>query len=59
MRSIPFASTRNSAGPSCSIWGRATETFEAAREIINCYHITFVKGPFARRGRSTPIDGLR
>ena len=26
----------------------AVETFEAAREIINCYHITFVKGHFAR-----------
>ena len=24
--------------------GGAAETFEAAREIINCYHITFVKG---------------
>ena len=23
-------------------------TFEAAREIINCYHITFVKGHFPR-----------
>jgi cyclopropane-fatty-acyl-phospholipid synthase len=28
--------------------GGAAETFEAAREIINCYHITFVKGHFAR-----------
>ena len=27
--------------------GGAAETFEAAREIINCYHITFVKGHFA------------
>jgi cyclopropane-fatty-acyl-phospholipid synthase len=35
--------------------GGAAETFEAAREIINCYHITFVKGHFAYRGRSTPI----
>lgn len=26
--------------------GGAAETFEAAREIINCYHITFVKGHF-------------
>lgn len=26
----------------------AAETFEAAREIINCYHVTFVKGHFAR-----------
>ena len=25
----------------------AVETFEAASEIINCYHITFVKGHFA------------
>ena len=25
----------------------AAETFTAAREIINCYHITFVKGHFA------------
>jgi cyclopropane-fatty-acyl-phospholipid synthase len=29
--------------------GGAAETFEAAREIINCYQITFVKGQFARR----------
>jgi cyclopropane-fatty-acyl-phospholipid synthase len=39
--------------------GGAIETFEAAREIINCYHITFVKGHFARRGRSTPIERVR
>ncbi|HWR87839.1 MAG TPA: class I SAM-dependent methyltransferase [Acidiferrobacterales bacterium] len=39
--------------------GGASETFAAAREIINCYHITFVKGHFARRGRSTPIDCIR
>jgi len=39
--------------------GGAAETFEAAREIINCYHITFVKGHFARRGRSVPLDRLR
>jgi hypothetical protein len=26
--------------------GGAAETFEAAREIINCYHITFIKGHF-------------
>jgi cyclopropane-fatty-acyl-phospholipid synthase len=26
--------------------GGAAETFEAAREIINCYHITFLKGHF-------------
>jgi cyclopropane-fatty-acyl-phospholipid synthase len=37
----------------------AAETFEAAREIINCYHITFVKGHFARRGPSAPIDRMR
>jgi cyclopropane-fatty-acyl-phospholipid synthase len=37
----------------------AAETFEAAREIINCYHITFVKGHFPGKGRSTPIDRLR
>jgi cyclopropane-fatty-acyl-phospholipid synthase len=24
--------------------GGAAETFEAAQEIINCYHVTFVKG---------------
>ena len=34
----------------------ATETFEAAREIINCYHITFVKGHFARKGRPALLD---
>ena len=39
--------------------GGAAETFEAAREIINCYHITFVKGHFVRRGRSLPFGGLR
>ena len=39
--------------------GGAAETFEAAQEIINCYHLTFVKGHFARRGRSAPIDRLR
>jgi cyclopropane-fatty-acyl-phospholipid synthase len=27
--------------------GGAAETFEAAREIINCYQVTFVKGHFA------------
>lgn len=27
--------------------GGAAETFEAAREIIHCYHITFVNGHFA------------
>ena len=39
--------------------GGAAETFEAAREIINCYHVTFVKGHFARRGQSMPVDRLR
>lgn len=39
--------------------GGAAETFEAEREIINCYHVTFVKGHFARRGRSVPLDHLR
>jgi cyclopropane-fatty-acyl-phospholipid synthase len=39
--------------------GGAAETFEAAREIINCYHITFVQGHFTRRGRSAPMDRLR
>ena len=38
--------------------GGAAETFEAAREIINCYHITFVRGHFARPGRSVPLDRL-
>jgi cyclopropane fatty-acyl-phospholipid synthase-like methyltransferase len=28
--------------------GGAAETFEAAREIINCFHITFVKRHLAR-----------
>ena len=32
--------------------GGAAETFEAAREIINCFHITFVKGHFSRRDRA-------
>ena len=32
--------------------GGSAETLEAAREIINCYHITFVKGHFARGGRA-------
>lgn len=34
--------------------GGAAETFEAAREIINCFHITFVKGHLAREGWSMP-----
>jgi len=38
--------------------GGAAETFEAAREVINCYHITFVKGHFARSGHSTTLDRL-
>lgn len=38
--------------------GGAAETFEAAREVINCYHVTFVKGHFARSGRSPPSDRL-
>jgi hypothetical protein len=37
----------------------AAEALGAAREIINCYHITFVKGRFARRGPSAPIDRMR
>ena len=33
----------------------AAETFEAAREIINCYHVTFVKGHSADAvARSAP-----
>jgi cyclopropane-fatty-acyl-phospholipid synthase len=39
--------------------GGAAETFEAAREIINCYQITFVKGHFGRRGPTTPLEMLR
>jgi hypothetical protein len=49
---IRRATTRNSLGG-------AAETFEAAREIINCYHVTFVKGHIAHRGQSAPIDRLR
>ncbi len=30
--------------------GGAAETFKAAQEKINCYHITFVKGHFGRQG---------
>lgn len=37
----------------------AAETFEAAREVINCYHITFVKGHFPGKSRSTPVDRER
>jgi cyclopropane-fatty-acyl-phospholipid synthase len=35
--------------------GGAAETFEAAREIINCFHITFTKGHFMRRGGEKPL----
>ena len=38
--------------------GGAAETFEAACEIINCYHITFVKEHFGRGGPSIPLDRL-
>ena len=38
--------------------GGAVETFEATREIINCFHVTFVKGHFSRTGRSVPLDRL-
>ena len=38
--------------------GGAADTFEAVRESINCYHVTFVKGHFARSGRSPPGDHL-
>lgn len=34
--------------------GGAAETFEAAREIIDCFQITFVKGHFTRTGRGAP-----
>jgi len=37
----------------------AAETFEAASEIINCYHITFVKGHFPGKSRATPVDRVR
>jgi cyclopropane-fatty-acyl-phospholipid synthase len=36
--------------------GGAAETFEAAREVINCYHSTFVKGHFAHSGPSKLFD---
>jgi cyclopropane-fatty-acyl-phospholipid synthase len=39
--------------------GGASETFEASREIINCFHITFAKGHFSRSGSSVPLDVLR
>ena len=35
----------------------AVETFAAAREIINCYHITFVKGRFAQFPPPAPRRG--
>jgi hypothetical protein len=38
--------------------GGSAETFEATRKIINCYHVTFVKGHFAHPGRSVPLDRL-
>jgi cyclopropane-fatty-acyl-phospholipid synthase len=38
--------------------GGAAETFEAAREVINCFHITFVKGHFARSGHASAFDRL-
>jgi cyclopropane-fatty-acyl-phospholipid synthase len=34
----------------------AAEPFTAAREIINCYHITFAKGHFPGKRLSNPID---
>jgi cyclopropane-fatty-acyl-phospholipid synthase len=36
----------------------AAETFESAREIINCYHITFVKGRFAGSGGLALLDRI-
>ena len=42
--------------------GGAAETFEAAREVINCYHITFVKGHSTHRGpppSPEPGEGTR
>jgi cyclopropane-fatty-acyl-phospholipid synthase len=39
--------------------GGAAETFEAAREIINCYHITFVKGHFAYRATAACVGRSR
>ena len=35
--------------------GGAAETFEAEREIINCYHIAFVKGHFTHMGGLAPV----
>lgn len=36
----------------------AAETFSSAREIINCFHITFGKGHFPGKGLSNPIDRM-
>jgi cyclopropane-fatty-acyl-phospholipid synthase len=38
--------------------GGAAETFSSAREIINCFHITFGKGHFPGKGLATPIDRM-
>jgi cyclopropane-fatty-acyl-phospholipid synthase len=37
----------------------AAETFQAAREIINCYHITFVKGRLGQESHTSPPHGHR
>jgi hypothetical protein len=37
--------------------GGAAETFEAAREVINCCHITFAKGHCARNTHTNPLAG--
>lgn len=34
----------------------SAETFTAAREIINCYHIAFVKGRFAQGDITLPVE---
>ena len=34
----------------------SAETFTAAREIINCYHIAFVKGHFAQGDITLPVE---
>ncbi|WP_417068525.1 class I SAM-dependent methyltransferase [Niveibacterium terrae] len=38
--------------------GGAAETFSAANEIINCYHLTFVKGHFTRQGQRNSAAGV-
>jgi cyclopropane-fatty-acyl-phospholipid synthase len=38
--------------------GGAAETFSAAREILSCFHITFVKGHYAGKGSSSPVDRI-